>query len=224
MTEFENAYVNAKRILKEFANKPEGLELSVDSLVILEGYRQYVLMCEELEAKGLITLPRVDIQGNEQMKSMDEYNRLLQQASDDLKASEERKSELGSRFRRLYDDEREELRRLERHTELMRLKINHYRQRLWAYKIAYDDGYEQGYIKEVQDAEQEKDPQMVEYIGDGYDPDGNIVYDSAYCPNCQEAFDEGDYYWQNANYCPMCGQALDWGQMRRINGKDLWRL
>lgn len=58
MTEFENAYVNAKRILKYFYNKPPDFELSVGSLLILEGYRQYVLMCEELEAKGIIILPK----------------------------------------------------------------------------------------------------------------------------------------------------------------------
>lgn len=52
-------------------------------------------------------------------------------------------------------------------------------------------------------------PEMVYYEGDGY-YDGEIVYDYAECPNCQEGFEEGERYWQRAKYCPMCGQALKW--------------
>ena len=52
-------------------------------------------------------------------------------------------------------------------------------------------------------------PQQVELEGDGYDPDGNLVYDYAQCPNCQRAFEETDDSW-NCGYCPCCGQALKW--------------
>lgn len=52
-------------------------------------------------------------------------------------------------------------------------------------------------------------PQQVELEGDGYDPDGNLVYDYAQCPNCQRAFEESDENWE-CNYCPNCGQALNW--------------
>lgn len=41
--------------------------------------------------------------------------------------------------------------------------------------------------------------------GDGY-ADGEMVYDSFYCPSC-------DYYMEDyevKNYCPNCGQAIDW--------------
>lgn len=52
-------------------------------------------------------------------------------------------------------------------------------------------------------------PAQVDYIGDGYDPDGNIVYDYAECPNCARGFEESDECWK-CNYCPKCGQKLKW--------------
>ena len=42
--------------------------------------------------------------------------------------------------------------------------------------------------------------------GDGY-ADGEMVYDSFYCPSC-------DYHMEDyevKNYCPNCGQAIDFG-------------
>lgn len=42
---------------------------------------------------------------------------------------------------------------------------------------------------------------------DGY-WDGELVYDTAICPNCENEFDiecEEEY-----RYCPYCGQKLDW--------------
>lgn len=41
--------------------------------------------------------------------------------------------------------------------------------------------------------------------GDGY-ADGEMVYDSFYCPSC-------DYHMEDyevKNYCPNCGQAIYW--------------
>ena len=52
-------------------------------------------------------------------------------------------------------------------------------------------------------------PQQVFLEGDGYDPDGNMVYDVGYCPNCKSCFEESDSEWE-CNYCPNCGQALIW--------------
>lgn len=48
----------------------------------------------------------------------------------------------------------------------------------------------------------------VDYEGDGYDDDGNIIYDTAYCPKCRQEY-EVDYD-NHDNYCRNCGQALDW--------------
>lgn len=51
-------------------------------------------------------------------------------------------------------------------------------------------------------------PEPLDYQGDGYDMDGNLVYDTAICRNCGRYF-EVDYD-EHSNYCPNCGQALDW--------------
>lgn len=42
--------------------------------------------------------------------------------------------------------------------------------------------------------------------GDGYDPDGNLVYDTWICPHC-ETYYEIDY--DDYDYCPKCGQHID---------------
>lgn len=41
--------------------------------------------------------------------------------------------------------------------------------------------------------------------GDGY-ADGEMVYDSFYCPSCDHRMEEDEV----ADYCPECGQAIDW--------------
>lgn len=43
--------------------------------------------------------------------------------------------------------------------------------------------------------------------GDGFDENGNIIYDTWFCPCCKETY-EVDY--ENYKYCPNCGQAIDW--------------
>lgn len=54
-------------------------------------------------------------------------------------------------------------------------------------------------------------PMQVDLEGDGYDPEGNLIYDMGYCPNpdCGQEFEDGDENWE-CNYCPTCGQALKW--------------
>ena len=54
----------------------------------------------------------------------------------------------------------------------------------------------------------ESHPMRVNYEGDGYDDDGNLIYDTAYCPNCGQKY-EVDYDYHD-DYCRNCGQALDW--------------
>lgn len=49
---------------------------------------------------------------------------------------------------------------------------------------------------------------MVRYEGDGY-ADGCLVYDMAYCPECDYYFEDGCETWE-CNYCPICGQRLKW--------------
>ena len=43
--------------------------------------------------------------------------------------------------------------------------------------------------------------------GDGYDPDGNIVWDTFECTNCgEEHYADGEPTW---DYCPFCGARMD---------------
>ena len=52
-------------------------------------------------------------------------------------------------------------------------------------------------------------PKRPDYEGDGYDENGELVYDMAYCPECRHSFEEGVNDWGSA-FCPDCGQKLDW--------------
>lgn len=50
--------------------------------------------------------------------------------------------------------------------------------------------------------------------GDGY-YNGVIVYDTAYCPNCNRAIEiECEELYK---YCPTCGQKLDWSDIDNEN-------
>ena len=50
-------------------------------------------------------------------------------------------------------------------------------------------------------------PKKPTYEGDGYAPDGTLVYDTWICPCCNKRY-EVDY--DDYDYCPDCGQKLDW--------------
>ena len=52
-------------------------------------------------------------------------------------------------------------------------------------------------------------PKKPNYEGDGY-ADGELVYDTWICPNCEKHY-EVDY--DDYDYCPNCGQALDWSEI-----------
>lgn len=51
------------------------------------------------------------------------------------------------------------------------------------------------------------------YEGDGYAPDGTLVYDTWVCPCCGSSY-ELDY--DDCDYCPNCGQNLDWSDLNKI--------
>lgn len=53
-------------------------------------------------------------------------------------------------------------------------------------------------------------PKELSYEGDGYDDNGELIYDTAFCPSCEKEFEV--YYCEHSNYCPNCGQALDWSE------------
>lgn len=51
-------------------------------------------------------------------------------------------------------------------------------------------------------------PKKPEYEADGYDENGELIYDTAYCPECHHEFEYDVNDW-GVEHCP-CGQALDW--------------
>lgn len=68
----------------------------------------------------------------------------------------------------------------------------------------YDENLE--VLKELVDKATPKKP---DYEGDGYDDNGQMIYDTWICPNCGKRY-EVDY--DDYDYCPNCGQALDWSE------------
>lgn len=75
-----------------------------------------------------------------------------------------------------------------------------------------DDNWGDG-IKEALDMaikELEKQiPKKPVYEGDGYDLEGNIIFDEWLCPCCGTRY-EVDY--DEYDFCPNCGQAIDWSE------------
>lgn len=63
--------------------------------------------------------------------------------------------------------------------------------------------------RELAELKEIRTPKKPTYEGDGYDDEGNIVYDTWYCPNCNKDYElEYDEY----DYCPNCGQAIDFSE------------
>ena len=50
-------------------------------------------------------------------------------------------------------------------------------------------------------------PNQPDFEGDGYDDDGEIIFDEWLCPCCETRY-EVDY--DDYKFCPNCGQAVDW--------------
>ena len=50
-------------------------------------------------------------------------------------------------------------------------------------------------------------PVQPDLEGDGYDEDGEIIFDEWLCPCCRTRY-EVDY--DDYKFCPNCGQAIDW--------------
>ena len=60
----------------------------------------------------------------------------------------------------------------------------------------------------IDEAVERQIPKKPIYQADGYS-DGELVYDTWLCPNCDTAYEvDIDEY----NYCPNCGQAIDWSE------------
>lgn len=50
-------------------------------------------------------------------------------------------------------------------------------------------------------------PRQPDLEGDGY-WDGELVYDTGYCPRCHQDY---EIEYRTPKFCENCGQALDWG-------------
>lgn len=66
-----------------------------------------------------------------------------------------------------------------------------------------------GTLEEVREDVEKKKKKRPTYDGDGYDPDGNFIWDEWICPCCRKRY-EVDY--DDYDYCPNCGQHIDWSE------------
>ena len=71
-------------------------------------------------------------------------------------------------------------------------------------------------LKKSIDKEEAKEPY---YEADGYS-EGHLVYDRAFCPNCNRLIEIGCE--EQYSYCPDCGQRLDWSGLRSEDYSDEW--
>ena len=63
-----------------------------------------------------------------------------------------------------------------------------------------------GTAEECRKAVEKQKAKAPDIYGDGYDNEGNMVYDMYDCPNCGKSY-ETDY--DDYKYCPECGQRFD---------------
>lgn len=66
-----------------------------------------------------------------------------------------------------------------------------------------------GNVEECREAVEKQVPKIPNTYGDGYDDEGNLIYDMYECPNCGKSY-EIDY--DRYDYCPECGQKIDWSK------------
>lgn len=71
-----------------------------------------------------------------------------------------------------------------------------------------------GTLEEVREAAEKQKPKTPTYDGDGYAPDGSVIFDEWECPRCGTRY-EVDY--DDYDYCPNCGQSIDWSDEYEIN-------
>ena len=63
------------------------------------------------------------------------------------------------------------------------------------------------YVDILQELVDKATPTKPNIYGDGYDEQGELIYDMYDCPRCGKSY-EIDY--EKYKYCPNCGQAIDW--------------
>ncbi len=79
--------------------------------------------------------------------------------------------------------------------------------KVWAHHYIDDKNMISGLtLEEIKELAERDTAKMPRYEGDGYS-EGEIVYDTWFCPNCEEEY-EVDY--DDYDFCPNCGQRLKW--------------
>ena len=64
------------------------------------------------------------------------------------------------------------------------------------------------WLGELKKLKEKDEAKAVCYEGDGY-ADGTMIYDYAYCPNCDHEIEIDSENW-GCGFCPNCGQRLRW--------------
>lgn len=68
--------------------------------------------------------------------------------------------------------------------------------------------------EQVQELADRNTPKKPDYEGDGFDDDGELIYDTWICPCCETRY-EVDY--DDYICCPKCGQRIDWEDKNEQN-------
>ena len=76
-------------------------------------------------------------------------------------------------------------------------------ERCFKLKDEYSDS-----LKTAINALEKEIPKEPIWEGDGYS-DGEMVYDTWFCPNCDASYEDTEKH----NYCPHCGQKISWNNM-----------
>ena len=71
--------------------------------------------------------------------------------------------------------------------------------------------------KMVLEALEKQIPKQPDLEGDGYDENGELIYDTGFCPTCRHEF---EVYYDATKYCPNCGQLLDWSETEKGGASD----
>lgn len=64
-------------------------------------------------------------------------------------------------------------------------------------------------LQTIKEALEKQIPKKPDFIGDGYDDNCNLIYDTWICPSCETQY-EVDY--DDYKFCPECGQKIDWSE------------
>ena len=62
-----------------------------------------------------------------------------------------------------------------------------------------------GTVEECREAVEKQKSKSPTLEGDGYDEDGEMIYDTWICPSCGEDYEVG---YDDYDFCPNCGQRI----------------